>query len=285
MQNGHHKDEELYSKLTSQYSEACQAFVLRDFDTTASIVTSLLEQIEQDSPGLGNDASSPSDLDELVRRVWILQVTLLASADDELARNAKQAERELAGLHSRIERFYARRPAATAATSTSSSPPSPSETLIHPSLLVAISLAGLKLDIPSFVRRTLQDYFQLLIAHAASSEAALSASQGDISTLDVSHADLSLSGIAVNGHVSQVDGTNGHLTNGMHASNEVSTSSAASRMKSLQRLSRIYSIHLLGKALDDWSGAKAWIREQADDDSAVAAGITSHSYAQVRLNF
>jgi len=277
-------------ELTALYSEACQAFVLRDFDTAASSVDDLLDRIERDGLGLASSEESSSattELDELVRRVWILQVTLLASSDEELARNAKQAERELAGLHSRIERFYSRGYNSSRTTAQSASTSSSTTTvLIHPSLLVAISLAGLKLEIPSFVRRTLQDYFRLLLAHAASSEAALSSSQADISTLDTSQADLSLSGIAINGHghpaTDGLNGTTGHVSNGTGASStKAGTSASTNRLKSLHRLARIYSVHLLGKTLGEWMAARAWIREQADDDAAVAAGLMNDSYAQV----
>lgn len=282
-------------ELTSLYSEACQAFVLRDFDTAASIVDDLLDRIERDDLGLASSTeeittTTTTQLDELVRRVWILQTTLLASSDEELARNAKQAERELAGLYSRIERFYSQGHHSSTASASSASTSSFTTTLlIHPSLLVAISLAGLKLEIPSFVRRTLQDYFRLLLKHAASSEAAAaSSSQADISTLDTSQADLSLSGIAINGHghpaANGLNGTNGHLNNGTSTSSgQAATSASTSRLKSLHRLARIYSVHLLGKTLGEWSAARAWIREQADDDAAVAAGLMNDSYAQVGL--
>lgn len=149
-------------------------------------------------------------------------------------------------------------------------------------------MAGLKLEIPLFVRRTLQDYFRLLLlSHAAHSEdEAISASQGDISTLDVSHADLSLSGIAVNGH--RVNGTNGHLAsnndeNQNTSSTTTRSTAALNKRKSLHRLSRIYSVHLLGRSMGEWSNARAWIREMADDDTAVAVGFMSDSYAQVCL--
>lgn len=277
--DGHAQD--LTAELSPLYSEACQSFVLRDFDATASIVNDLLDRTERDGLGLDSD----DDLNELVRRIWILQITLLASADEELARNPKQAERGPAGLYNRIEQFYARTADTAARPAASSSTTSPT-TLVHPSLLVAISLAGLKLDIPLFVRRTLQDYFRLLLAHAATSEAALSASQGDISTLDASQADLSLSGIAVNGHATvtgRVNGTNGHLgVNGTSTPMQGGSSVKGSRVKSLHRLTRIYSINLLGKALGDWSAARAWIKEQRDDDAAIAANLISEAYAQVR---
>lgn len=283
-------EQDEYNDLTALYSEACQAFVLRDFDTTSSIVDSLLDRIEGNGLGLNaqesESSSSSFQLGELVRRVWILQITLLASSDEELARKPKEAERELAGTLSRIERFYSRQETTAAASTTTAIPSTSSATatsvLIHPSILVAVSLAGLKLEIPSFVRRTLQDYFRLLLSQAASSGAVLSSSQGDLSALDASQADLSLSGIAVHGHNGST--VNGH--NGSH--NGTSTlkpanTAAGSRIKSLHRLARIYSIHLLGKALGEWSAARAWIREQADDDAAVAAALMDDSYAQVRL--
>lgn len=284
------EDDNLLSNLTSQYSEACQSFVLRDFDTTTGIVDDLLEKIEQNNLGLDSSSNNDDDLKELVRRVWILYITLLASANEQLARDSKQAESELAAAHSRIARFYARSPSATTtAAQSSTSPPSSSlsstlSTLIHPSLLVALSLAGLKLEIPLFVRRTLQDYFRLLLSHAAHSEdETTSASQGDISsTLDVSHADLSLSGIAVNGH--GMNGTNGHLANeSQNTSSTTRNTAALNKRKSLHRLSRIYSVHLLGRSLGEWSNARAWIREMADDDAAVAVGLMNDSYAQVSL--
>jgi hypothetical protein len=268
-----------YDELDPLYSEACQAFVLRDFETTSGIVDSLLERIERDGLGRPTPPTSEAitDLDELVRRVWILEINLLASSDQELVRNPKQAERELAGLHSRIERFYTTKQDHPAVPSSSSST---STVLIHPSLLVAISLAGLKLEIPQFVRRTLQDYFRVLVSHA-SSEAALSSSQGDVSVLDTSQ---------VNGHVNagvnSLNGTNGHPgsdINGTSAppAQPQTTSTTANRIRSLHRLARIYSVHLLGKSFGEWSAARTWIREQADDDAAVAAGLISDSYAQV----
>ena len=284
-----------YDELASLYSEACQAFVLRDFDTTASTVDSLLERIERDelgrpTPPISEGSSdSATELDELVRRVWILQITLLASSDEELVRNPKHAERELAGLHSRIVHFYAQKQEGHPTASTSSS--STSTTLLHPSLLVAISLAGLKLEIPQFARRSLQDYFRLLLSHASTSEAALSSSHRDISTLDASHADLSLSGIAVNGHINAasngLNGTNGHQGSDMNGTSAPSTqpasSAQANRIRSLHRLARIYTIHLLGKSFGEWSAARTWIREQADDDAALAVGLMNDSFAQVRI--
>ncbi|KAK9893498.1 hypothetical protein P389DRAFT_213092 [Cystobasidium minutum MCA 4210] len=286
----------LLSHLTSQYSEACQSFVLRDFESTTGIINDLLDRIERDNLGLSLDTTtttdSASELDELVRRVWILYITLLASSDEELAGNPKRAESELAGAHSRIERFYARTSgsASTIVATTTSSSSSTSSIIVHPSLLVAISLAGLKLEIPSFVQRTLQDYFRSLLANATTSSNTLSTSQGDISTLDVSHADLSLSGIAIDGHAS-TNATNGHYatvngTNGHAVSNDDGSSNAATvnRKKSLHRLSRIYSVQLLGRSLNEWSSARAWIREMADDDNAIAAGLISEAYAQTLLD-
>lgn len=280
--------QEAYDELSSLYSEACQAFVLRDFDTTTSIVDGLLDRIE--SEGLGQTSttsegtSSSTQLDELVRRVWILQITLLASSDEELARNPKQAERELAGTLSRIERFYVRQEgtATAAATPSTSSSSSTVSILIHPSILVAVSLAGLKLEIPLFVRRALQDYFRLLLSQTNSSGGILSSSQGDTSALDASQADLSLSGIGVNGHHgSAVNGHHG-ITDGTSTPKAATGNNGTSRIKSLHRLARIYSVLLLGKTLGEWSAARAWIREQADDDAAVAAGLMNDSYAQVR---
>lgn len=273
-----------HSELAALYSEACQSFVLRDFDSTSSIVNRLLEDIEQDSLGLSDDYSQ-SDITELVRRVWILYITLLASADDVLARDPKKAEQALDHSLSRIESFYGRALARNVeAPSTSTiSPSTLSPTLIHPSILVAFSLAGLKLDAPQLVRRTLQDHFKLLLHRAAEVDSHLSSSHDDISNLDISHADLSLSGIALNGH-----GPNSHV-NGHSANEDAITTSGPSgsglssaRIKSLHRLSRIYSIHLLCKTLGEWSSARVWIREMQHNDAAAVAGLMSDSYAQVR---
>jgi hypothetical protein len=269
-----------YADLAASYSEACQSFVLRDFDNTSSIVNGLLQDIEQDSLGL-SDEDSASDISELVRRVWILHITLLASADEELARDSRKAEQALSRTLNRIEQFYARHsiqgelPSSIASSSASTA----SSTLIHPSILVAFSLAGLKLETPQLIRRTLQDYFQLLLSRAAESESHLSSSQGDISTLDASQADLSLSGIAVNGHHLSNNHVNGHPAN--NANGARSDQISASRIKSLHRLARIYSVHLLGKTLGEWSTARAWIRERQHDEAGVSAGLMSEPYAQV----
>lgn len=293
------------SAIESTYSEACQAFVLRDFDTASSLVDNLLEDIEsepeqgqgQEQIDIRNNEDNLSQ--ELARRVYILYITLAASKDDSLHRDTRKAERELSGIYSRIQRYHASKAhqsaAAAATRDTASSSQAylmeelrPKDGLVHPSIMVALSLAGLKLNATSFVRQTLEDYFQQLLKHAEKLDI-LNTSQGDVSALDASHADLSLSGIVVNGHstTKQPEASFDNVGIEEPAINGSSSSGAnatdTSRTKSLQRLSRIFSVNLLGKALGDWQAARSWIKEMKDDDAAHMAGLMSDTYVNVGL--
>lgn len=218
------------------YSEASHAFLLKDWDTARRIVDDLLQKTENNT--LHDE--------ELARKVWILQLTLLASADQ-----ARAAEQPLAQTYARIQRYYA------ASSSSSSSQ------VLHPSLLVATSLAGIKLQQPHFVRRTLEDYFDALLCEDVDSEAILDES---VVGMDTSNADLSLSGMAING-------------NGHHA--PATTGNRQGWRKSLDRLTRIYTVHLLGKSLEEWQEAKNWVAQQRCLEDAGVAVITEQN-AQVR---
>lgn len=221
------------------YSEASHAFLLKDWDTARRIVDDLLAKAE-DNTLLD---------DELTRKVWILQLTLLASSSDIETADPTKAEQPLAQTYTRIQRYYAGQ--------------STSAQVLHPSLLVATSLAGIKLHQPHFVRRTLEDYFDALLCEDVDTEALLNES---IVGMDTSNADLSLSGIAMNG--------NGH-------SAQAPTGSRQGWRKSLDRLARIYTVHLLGKSLGEWEEAKAWVAQQRCLEDAGVPVVTEEN-AQVR---
>lgn len=227
------------SDSRAAYSEASHAFLLKDWDTARRTVDDLLRKTEDNT--LHDD--------ELARKVWILQLTLLASSiDPDASADPARAEQPLATTYARIQRYYA-----TSA---------PSQ-VMHPSLLVATSLAGIKLHQPHFVRRTLEDYFDALLCEDVDSEALLNES---IAGMENSNADLSLSGIAVN--------ASGHPAPDM-------TGSRQGWRKSLDRLARIYTVHLLGKSLGEWEEAKAWVAQQRCLEDAGVAVITEEN-AQVR---
>lgn len=198
---------------------------------------------------MGRDKEAFADV---IRKIWILQLTLTASTlptatisgSGDLARgqspgssaNSSTRELQLAETFSRIQRYYR------------------SSAVIHPSIMVALSLAGLKVSAPGFARRTLEDYFDVLLyadpeqPGSTSPEAASGDTSGYLAAADASTADLSLSGIAAS---------------------TSATPARADWSKSLNRLARIYAIHLLGKTFQEWKGAKSWVEQQRSEEAGI----------------
>ena len=237
----------------TSYSEASHAFLVKDWERAEQIVEGLLEragveqQQDEQAPATQIDA-------ELIRKLWILKITLIASTAASAPRSEK--EQQLSDVYTRVNRYY----------SNINSHDNNGSTSCHPSILVALSLAGLKLEVPHYVRRTLEDYIDSLL---------YGVTMDDSIILDTSNADLSLSGLAING-------TSGRETR-------------EGWTKSLHRLARIYAVHLLGKTLGEWEEGRAWIEQQlgeqsegvrlvSEDNAQVSMAIICHKQIQVEFN-
>ena len=259
------------ARFTSAYSDASHAFLLRDFARCQATVEELLTEAEAGAGAIVGDEDAGRDRDALadvIRKIWILQLTLTAStptptptsgtsSSGDLARGQSPAESsgngssrarelQLADTFSRLQRYYT------------------SSAVIHPSVIVVLSLAGLKVSAPGFARRILEDYFDVLLyadpeqQRSTSPEAAAGDTSGYLAAADASTADLSLSGIAT------------------------STSATPARAdwnKSLNRLARIYAIHLLGKTFQEWEEAKSWVEQQMSEEAGIQ--LVSEESAQV----
>lgn len=284
--------------LSEGYAEASHAFLLKDFATTRTVLGGLLDKIEASSTtGSATASTTTSDNDdfaELARKVWILQITLLASdtvtttSSSPSSTSSASKESELNHLYNRIQRYYQHQHrrrrqdpphdnSSAGYQVTQADDDSSSQPPIHPSILVALSLAGLKLKLPGYVRRTLEEYFDVLLLHQASPssngsygnpDASFSLNNGDSSAfLDSSTADLSLSGIAVsNSNLPNGVGPGQHSKAAFPSRVDATTTGTAAYAKSYNRLARIYSIHLLGKTLNEWEEARVWIESQIVND-------------------
>ena len=230
--------EQLLDDSFAAFSEASHAFLLKDWERSGGIVESLLERAEtsQEQDGQRNVDRNM----ELRRKLWILKITLIASTAASLP--GPEKERQLSDVSVRMHRHYR------------SSQHQEEGSVLHPSLLVALALAGLKLQVPQFARHSLEEYFDTLL---------YAVTLDDSVHLDQSNADLSLSGLAVDAAAS------GKVREGW--------------TKSLHRLARIYSIHVLGKTLGDWEEARIWIEYQWREDHE-GIRLVGADNVQVRLS-
>lgn len=229
---------------TEAYGAASQAFLLQDFGQAEAQVGLLLARAEKLTE---SDSRSHPEAAEVTRKAWILKITLLASSGGSSSNSAiagqpgqTDLEKQLVQAYEGIKGYYGVADGA----------------LLHPSLLVAVSLAGLKLGLPGFSRRALEDYFDVLLCSQVE-DIGLDESSA---VLDASQADLSISGIADPARPQSVSWT-----------------------KSLHRLARIYAVHTLGKTFQEWAEARNWIEQQRIEDIGIQ--VVTEDNAQVRLTF
>ena len=225
------------------YGEASQAFLLQDFGRAGELVDKLIDRGKR----LTEDGRADAEASEVVRKAWILKVTLLASSNGggsgrsqvtgQPGNSRNDSERELLQTYEQIKVFYG----------------SNDGSVLHPSQLVAVSLAGLKLGLPGFTRRTLEDYFDVLLC-SQPEDAGLDESS---TFLDASNADLSISGVT-----------------------DPARPQSFSWTKSLHRLARVYAVHTLGKTYQEWQEARNWVEQQRIED--VGIQVVTEDNAQVR---
>ena len=227
------------------YAEASQAFLLQEFERAGDLVEKLLQRANELNPSERRDAEAS----EVIRKAWILKVTLVASRSSaspvaghpvHKGSSRSETERDLAQAYEQIKAYYA-------STDGDGTP-------LHPSLIVAVSLAGLKLGLPGLTRRTLEDYFDILLC-SQPEDAGLDESSA---FLDASNADLSISGVA-----------------------DPARSQSVTWTKSLHRLARIYAVHTLGKTYQEWQEARNWVEQQRIED--VGIQVVTEDNAQVGL--
>lgn len=224
---------------TEAYGGASQAFLLQQFSRASELVEKLLDRAK----GLNGSDRREADAAEVVRKAWILKLTLLASSGERGAiagqPGGNDLDKQLSQIYEQIRDYYN----------------VVNGTLLHPSLLVAVSLAGLKLGLPGFSRRTLEDYFDILLCSQPEDIGVDESS----TFLDASQADLSISGIADPARPQSISWT-----------------------KNLHRLARIYAVHTIGKTFQEWSEARNWVEQQRIEDIGIQ--VVTEDNAQVSTN-
>ncbi|KAL7005076.1 syntaxin binding protein 1 [Cystobasidiomycetes sp. EMM_F5] len=231
------------------YGQASRAFILRDFGRAREIVSGLSRGAEDRVDGKdGKDGVQESNPNH-TRKVWIFEVTLLSStlASSDAEQSESHRVEALQGLHQRIKQYYARE------WYIHSGDQHTLPMALHPSILVALSLASISLHLPGYARQILEDYFGDLVCCPPEMAHPHSINLDASYALDQSDADLSLSGVRL--PAASSSSQNNKVMPGWR--------------KSLDRLARIYAVLVLGRAFQEWAGARDWVETQRSENVGI----------------